>query len=163
MPGVRLPWFGMKLTDDQIALVKQWAADGETLSAIQKRLKSDCGLSLTYLDTRLLITDLGLELDEWKPKPKEEKPEPAEDAPAPSPLDANPPPAGVTVTVDKITRPGSMVSGRATFSDGKQSGWYVDSYGRLGLDAGTPGYRPPAEDIPVFQAALDRELRKLGL
>lgn len=157
----------MKLTPEQIESVKVWAAEGEALSGIQKRLKSDLGLSFTYLETRMLISDLGLELDEWKPKPKEEKP--AEEAP-PAPVEdaeivteADPVPGGVKVTVDKITRPSAMVSGRVTFSDGNTSGWYVDQYGRLGLDPATPGYRPPQADIPAFQAALDRELRKLGM
>lgn len=156
----------MKLSPEQIATVKSWAAEGESLSGIQKRLKSELGLSFTYLDTRLLIGDLGLELEEWKPKPKEETPETESAEDAPSDLPIEPPPAnpgGVNVTVDKITRPGAMVSGRATFSDGSTSGWYVDQYGRLGLDPSTPGYRPPPADIPAFQAALDRELRKLGL
>ena len=160
----------MKLTDDQIATVKEWAAAGETLTGIQKRLKSELGVTLTYLDTRLLVGDLGLQLDEWKPKPKEPAPEPAETAADSGAVGLGrrvpaPPagPGGVTVTVDKITRVGAMVSGRVTFSDGKQSGWYVDQYGRLGLDPGIPGYRPPEADIPRFQAALDRELRKLGL
>lgn len=155
----------MKLSPEQIATVKAWAAEGESLTGIQKRLKSDLGLSFTYLDTRLLIGDLGLELDEWKPKPKEEKPEEEPEVSAGSDLLPEPEPAagGVKVIVDKITRPGAMVSGRATFSDGSTSGWYVDQYGRLGLDPSTPGYRPPQADIPAFQAALDRELRKLGL
>ena len=155
----------MKLTDEQIATLKNWAAEGETLNGIQKRLKSELGLALTYLDTRLLVGDLGLELDEWKPKPPEEKPVEEPTPAAVSPLDpaATPAPAGgVSLVVDKITRPGAIVSGRATFSDGKTAGWYVDQTGRLGLDAGLPGYRPPAADIPIFQAALDRELRQLG-
>lgn len=163
--GGRVHGFAMKLTPEQIEAVKAWAAESETLSGIQKRLKSDLGVSLTYLETRMLVGDLGLELEEWKPKPKEEEPaEAAESMPPPeSPLDPAPDAGGVKVTVDKITRPGAMVSGRATFSDGKGSGWYVDQYGRLGLEPATPGYRPPPDDIPAFQAALDRELRKLGL
>ena len=156
--------FTMKLTPEQIETVKAWAADGETLSGIQKRLKSELGLSFTYLDTRMLVGDLGIELDEWKPKPKEEKPADemataVDEAPLPP---ASPTPGGLSVTVDKITRPGAMVSGRVTFSDGITNGWMVDQYGRLGLDPSTPGYRPPQADIPAFQAALDRELRKLG-
>jgi hypothetical protein len=156
--------FPMKLTPEQIETVKAWAAEGETLSGIQKRLKSELDLSFTYLDTRMLVGDLGIELDEWKPKPKEEKPA-EESAPTPeaeAEILPEPAPGGVKVMVDKITRPGAMVSGRATFSDGNTSGWYVDQYGRLGLDPSTPGYRPPQADIPAFQAALDRELRKLG-
>ncbi|MFM7182012.1 MAG: hypothetical protein ACKO2G_11190 [Verrucomicrobiales bacterium] len=157
----------MKLTPEQTETVKAWAAGGETLSGIQKRLKSELGLSFTYLDTRMLVGDLGIQLDEWKPKPPEEKsaeePSPVVEEDAEIPAEAIPAAGGVKVTVDKITRPGAMVSGKATFSDGNTSGWYVDQYGRLGLDPSTPGYRPPQADIPAFQAALDRELRKLGL
>jgi hypothetical protein len=155
----------MKLSPEQIESVKTWAAEGETLAGIQKRLKSDLGLSFTYLDTRMLVGDLGIQLDEWKPKPIEEKPadEPLPEAETELSSDAPAAPGGVKVTVDKITRPGAMVSGKATFSDGNTSGWYVDQYGRLGLDPSTPGYRPPQADIPAFQAALDRELRKLGM
>jgi hypothetical protein len=155
----------MKLSPEQIETVKAWSAEGETLSGIQKRLKSELGLSFTYLDTRMLVGDLGIQLDEWKPKPKEENA--AEEAVPSTETESEilpePAPGGVNVTVDKITRPGAMVSGRATFSDGNTCGWYVDQYGRLGLDPSTPGYRPPQADIPAFQAALDRELRKLGL
>ena len=151
----------MKLNDDQIATVKEWAAGGETLTGIQKRLKTECGITLTYLETRLLVGDLGIQLDEWKPKPK---PTPEEVvAPTETPVEPDPTPAGFSLTMDKITRPGALVSGRAHFSDGKQAGWWLDQQGRLGLDAGSPGYRPPAADIPIFQAALDRELRKIGL
>jgi hypothetical protein len=56
-----------------------------------------------------------------------------------------------------------MVSGSVVFSDGKKATWYMDQYGRLGLDAGETGYRPPQEDIVQFQTALDRELRKVGM
>jgi hypothetical protein len=69
----------------------------------------------------------------------------------------------VKVTVDKITRPGAMVSGSVVFSDGKAADWYLDQTGRLGLMPKDPGYRPPTSDIQQFQAALEAELAKLGL
>jgi len=166
----------IKLTDEQITQVRAWAAEGETLNGIQKRLKTDLGLSATYLETRLLIGDLAIELEEWKPKPPEEKPEPApEDAGDPPEesstlLDesGNPTGAGgstskVKVAVDQITRPGSMVSGKVTFSDGKSAAWQVDQFGRLGLVRDDPTYQPPTADLPEFQRQLDMELRKLGL
>jgi hypothetical protein len=68
----------------------------------------------------------------------------------------------VTLTIDQLAIPGTMVSGKATFSDGKTAGWYLDQFGRLGLRAPEPGYQPPAADIPVFQRELQRLLQKQG-
>ncbi|HVV71326.1 MAG TPA: hypothetical protein VHI52_07485, partial [Verrucomicrobiae bacterium] len=64
--------------------------------------------------------------------------------------------------VDQLAVPGAMVSGKATFSDGTTASWYLDQMGRLGLKASTPGYQPPAADIPVFQQELDLALQRAG-
>jgi hypothetical protein len=155
-----------QLTDEQKKTVASWIEGGAKLSEIQDRLDKEMGLRMTYMDVRLLSDDLKL-------TPKD--PEPAHPAPTlgdaapetpapPSPLDAAPAPTGgVSVTVDQLARPGAMVSGKATFSDGQKADWYIDQYGRLGLVGPTPGYRPPADDIPIFQTTLDRELAKMGL
>lgn len=164
-----------KLTKEQQQSVAQWAAEGATLNGIQERLKQDCGITLTYMETRLLVMELGIKLID---KPKEKLPEPT---PPPSPDDDLPadsrddvtdadmlPPesptgAGkVTLTIDQITLPGAMVSGKATFSDGKTAGWSLDQFGRLGLSAPEPGYQPPPADIPVFQRELQRLLQQQG-
>jgi hypothetical protein len=162
-----------ELTEDQQQAVARWAAEGATLNDIQGRLKSEFDLTLTYMDTRLLIMELGVKLVD---KPREKLPEPAA-APPPreaedldpnsdAELDAMEPPEGgggkVTLTIDEITIPGTMVSGKATFSDGKTAGWYLDQMGRLGLRAPEPGYQPPAADIPVFQRELQRLLQTQG-
>ena len=55
-----------------------------------------------------------------------------------------------------------MISGRVTFSDGEQAGWYMDQTGRLGLDATTPGYRPTEKDVLAFQVELQRLARTQG-
>ena len=68
----------------------------------------------------------------------------------------------VAVKVDSITRPGAMVSGSATMSDGKKVDWYLDQYGRLGMVPPEPGYRPQQSDLVEFQAALEKELMKQG-
>lgn len=164
-----------KLTEDQKKSVAQWAADGATLNQIQDRLRTEFSLTLTYMDTRLLVMELGLKLQD---KPKEVLPEPESQ---PSPADAMPEDAGdlegpdattpgaggegggnVTLSIDEITIPGTMVSGKATFSDGKTSGWSLDQFGRLGLRAPEPGYQPPPEDIPIFQRELQRLLQTQG-
>ena len=68
----------------------------------------------------------------------------------------------VKVKVDALTRPGAMVSGNVTFSDGQSAGWYLDAMGRLGMVPPSPGYRPPQGEIQTFQMLLENELSKLG-
>ena len=48
----------MQITPEQEALVRAWAAEGATLSDIQTRLADECGVRLSYLDTRFLLLDL---------------------------------------------------------------------------------------------------------
>jgi hypothetical protein len=69
----------------------------------------------------------------------------------------------VTVTMDALTRPGALVSGKATFSDGETAIWMLDQSGRPGLDPDTPGYRPTQADIMAFQQQLRVLIEKSGL
>lgn len=69
----------MQLTPEQEALVRAWAAEGATLSDIQTRLADECGLRLSYLDTRFLLLDLKVDLVE-----KTKKDPPPRDLAAPA-------------------------------------------------------------------------------
>jgi hypothetical protein len=64
--------------------------------------------------------------------------------------------------VDQITKPGAIVSGKVTFSDGQIAEWYLDQTGRLGVVPKQPGYKPSAPDVQEFQLALQQEVAKLG-
>jgi hypothetical protein len=66
------------------------------------------------------------------------------------------------VAVDQIARPGALVSGSVTFSDGMKADWYLDQTGRLGLIAKQQGYKPSQADVQQFQMALEREMAKMG-
>jgi hypothetical protein len=81
------------------------------------------------------------------------------------PAEATLPPANsaVSVTVDAVTRPGSMVSGGVKFSDGQTGAWYMDQMGRLGVAPTKQGYKPAAADVEAFQIALEKELSRLGM
>ena len=161
----------MQLTDEQKQKVSAWLADGQKLSDIQSRLGDECGLRLTYMDVRMLADDLKLvPID--PPEPVVEKPEPAP-AEAAAPAAASPPVAdaadaaaqtasNISLSVDQIAHPGTIVSGGVTFSDGKSAVWYLDQTGRLGVTPSEQGYRPPEGDVEKFQVLLDRELAKLG-
>jgi hypothetical protein len=145
----------MSLTEDQRASISKWIEEGASLSDIQKRLKEEFQLSLTYLETRLLADDLKLRLKEPE--------RPIEPLPLPIPDKAASAPGGkVSVTIDQITRPGAMVSGRTTFSDGQSAEWYLDQTGRLGLNPSTPGYRPSQQDVMDFQIELEKLARSQG-
>jgi hypothetical protein len=160
----------MNLDETQRKKVGEWIAQGLKLSEIQNRLGSELGINLTYMDARLLVDDLKLTpKDTERPKSAAamsplSAPASATDAPMPAPAadKAGPNAAKVSVKVDELARPGAMVSGKVTFSDGHTSEWYIDQTGRLGLVPGAPGYRPPAPDLPQFQTLLDAELSKMG-
>ena len=158
----------MKLDETQRSKVAAWIADGLKLAEIQKRLDSELGLRLTYMDVRFLVDDL--KLTPKDPEPPKPAPPATELAKAPAPTEPaaplSPPPSTpggtVSVIVDQIARPGAMVSGKVTFSDGNKADWHLDQTGRLGLVTQVPGYRPAAGDVQQFQAALETELSKLG-
>jgi len=184
-----------QLNDDQKSLIETWASAGDQLDDIQKKLREECSLSLTYMETRFLILDLNIDLQsEEDPEPEETTEtapppatEPAQGAPSSSPPPTSPPTpppaatappaspidatyqattqstsadlaAGVELTVDQIAIPGTMVSGKVTFTDGKKAGWYVDTNGQLGLECDDPTYRPSETDLSSFQKELRRSL-----
>jgi hypothetical protein len=175
----------MNLTEAQRITVAKWIADGLKLSDIQTRLDKELGLRLTYMEVRFLMDDLKLQ-----PKDQERPavaPAPAPAAPRAPATAAAPPgdteaaldpfdeamggeepaaPVGggnVSVVVDQIARPGALVSGKVTFTDGKKAEWYLDQMGRLGLSPEEPGYRPAAADVSMFQMQLQAALSRAGL
>jgi hypothetical protein len=68
----------------------------------------------------------------------------------------------VAVTVDQLTRPGAIASGKVTFSDSQTADWYLDQTGRLGVVPKQQGYKPSAVDVQQFQTALQGELARMG-
>jgi hypothetical protein len=149
----------MNLNEEQKKQVSGWIAEGLKLSDIQKRLEKEFGLRLTYLETRLLIDELKL-----VPKDVERPAQPKELSAQAAKGQKEPPPTegGVSVKVDSVTRPGAVVSGKVTFSDGNSADWYLDQMGRLGLVPGQQGYRPSPTDLQSFQEQLQQELQSLG-
>jgi len=149
----------MKLTKDQITQLKSWLEVGLSLSKIQDCLQKEWNLSLTYMDLRFLIDDLGLHIIE-KTSKKDSEISPAMQLTPESPLSH--PATSVTVTVDAVTRPGAVVSGQVTFSDGIKGNWHLDQMGRIALSPSEHGYKPSPEDIKEFQKTLQDELHRAG-
>lgn len=190
----------MTLTPEQKQIVAAWIAAGDSLSTVQKNLQEQFKISLTYMDVRFLVDDLGLELKNATPKAdasdvtKTPGKPPAPPAPEKkgfldkmkekvglgggnedeAPLDDLPPddyadeqeglPAAgsLKLEVDRIVRPGAVVSGNVTFSDGVSGKWAMDQYGRLMLDTGQKGYQPSPADVQAFQRELSTQLQQQG-
>ena len=154
----------MNLDEAQRQKVAAWIADGATISQIQTRLTSELSLKLTYMEVRLLVDDLKLTPKDPEPPkviaPAAAAAKPVAEKTAPTPA-ANVP-GGVSVTVDQLARPGAIVSGKVTFSDGQQADWYLDQAGRLGVAPKQQGYKPSAADVQQFQAALEKEITRMG-
>ena len=162
----------MILNDAQRQQVAAWIAAGAKLSEIQNRLAAEFGLTLTYMEVRMLVDDLKLTPKHPHPVTPAAPPAAAPgQTPPPGPSEPEAelmppePPRGlgrVSVSADKIARPGAIVSGKVTFSDGQQADWYLDQTGRLGVIPKQQGYKPSPMDVQEFQLALQDELAKLG-
>jgi hypothetical protein len=181
----------MKLSDEQKQAVARWLAGNASIAEVQRRLREEFSISLTYMDTRFLIDDLGLHLTSPKAAEKpaareapgaggpakgeeeaieaeaeyvDEGDEFAEAAEESLETEPGTPAKGgsVQVEVDRIMRPGTVVSGSVTFSDGKKGTWALDQVGRLIFEGKTAGYRPGKADLQAFQRELSKQLQRHG-
>ena len=151
----------MKLSDEQKSQVKSWASSGESISRIQNLIRLEFDIGMTYMDVRFLVDDLGIV---YKDDPKDEVNDTSEES---SNIDNDTLddkiPNKVTVDVDSVIRPGSLVSGSVSFSDGVKLGWQLTSAGQLSLIPGdNPEYRPSNEDLEEFQSQLQTLLKEKG-
>jgi hypothetical protein len=150
---------------DQKREISSWVAEGMGLSDIQRKINTDFGIVMTYMDVRFLVDDLNLTLvdeeEEAKPEDSEAGTDVEKDTSPDSPLDAES--GGVSVELDTVNPPGAMASGSVVFSDGQSKKWTLDQFGRLGLTGGDEGYKPSDEDVMEFQKQLDASLRGRGI
>ena len=165
----------MSLTPEQTAAVSAWVAAGDNLSAIQKKLREQFSVALTYMDVRFLVDDLNLQLKDAPKKvdasdvsKAQPKAAPAAEAGLPGEDDLADQPAhtgAVILDVDGVTLiPGAIASGKVTFSDGVTGKWIIDHQGRPGFtEISQPGYRPTPEDAKSFMNQLEAELQRRGL
>lgn len=152
-----------QLSEEQKEQINAWVADGAQLADVQKHLVEDFGFSVTYMDTRFLALDLDLQFisEVEEAVEKEAAAEPAAQLDSVANSDQGVPPEAqeggfqpVTATVDTVARPGAMVSGAVSFSDGEKGRWMIDEMGRPSIDPDTPGYQPVESDLVDFQNKL---------
>lgn len=167
----------MMISDEQRNAVKEWVMAGDSLADVQRKLKSEYELTMTYMDVRLLVLEIGAEVQE-EPEP-EPAPKPPAPPPPPAPPSAPPRPGpwktpdaeleddggaepNVSLSIDRLVVPGAMVSGEVTFTDGTKARWMIDNQGRFGLQPEVEGYHPTDEDLRMFQLELRAELKRKG-
>ncbi len=151
--------------------------NGKSLSEIQKLVNEKFSLRMTYMEIRILASEL--ESVDWKAldpraqaeaakKAKEEAEKSADNAEAGEDIpeaakDEAAAPAGAAgktvVELSKLARPGMMLSGTVKFASGSTAEWYIDNMGRLGLE-NLKGEKPTREDVEAFQIELENVARK---
>jgi len=162
------------LSPEQISQIQAWADDGDGFPEIQKKLRDEFEVRITYLETRFLLEDLKIEL---KPAPALE-PEP-ELEPDPEVVpgetgvsdeeiageDHSAEDGNVTakVSIDALLRPGAIISGKVDFGGGHVASWWLDQMGRLGMDPIADGFRPSEAQVLAFQEELRAVVQKSGL
>jgi len=157
----------MSLSEEQKSTISQWVASGKSIADIQKLLKENFSLSYTYMEVRFLVDDLDIVYEESEPEEEKDSNHSEEteaEAQAQADIiDADVVEGAVCVDVDAVIRPGSLVSGSVTFSDGEKLSWQLTSTGQLGLIPGAnPDYRPSNEDLQSFQSQLQSVLQEKG-
>ncbi len=138
---------------------------GEALSAIQKEVNEKFETKYTFMEIRILASELDdIDWDAHDPKAQaklkaeaEKKAKEEADAAAAAngevPADTPAAAGATTVEVSKLVRPGAALSGSVKFGSGASAEWYVDQYGRLGLE-NVKGGEPTEKDLQEFQDEL---------
>ena len=153
--------------------IAQELEKGTSLSDIQNMVNAEFKQNLTYMDIRIMASELEIDWQQLNPKKEaavedvtaveavpQKEAAPAEEAPAGTAEPGMPDLSDTKIEISKIARPGMMFSGSVTLANGSTADWYLDNMGRLGVD-NLQGDQPGQEDIEKFQMALQIELRKL--
>jgi len=145
------------LSEEQVKQIHGWVEEGAQMADVQKRLESEFGYTVTYMDTRFLSLDLDLQF--LVEEVSDSEVEAAERAPAEP---TEPAGAGVSVNIHEAPLQGAVISGAVTFSDGQGGQWMIDHEGRLAMDPDTQGYQPSEADVLEFQDKLREAVESKG-
>ncbi len=161
-----------KELEQQIAaFMTEELAKGTNLSALQNMVNEKFQTHLTYMEIRIIASELQVDWNATDPKAiaaakeKAKKEEEAKKAEEEARLAAEngEAPAGdasgkCVVTVNKVNPPGILASGTVTFSGGSTADWYVDQTGRPGI-GNLKGNQPTQQEAEEFMMELQKILR----
>ncbi len=155
--------------EERKPIVKELLAKGLTLSQIQDYFHKEKNDPIKYMDLRLLLSEMPDATLPEKELLKTVMPPaaPAVDAGgklAPNAAGLPEPATGgkLSISVDQVPAPGSMLSGYARFSSGAKAHWFLDEMGRLGLEPELGSSKPTQPDMQEFSTELRRMLQQTG-
>ncbi len=148
--------------EERKPIVRQLLADGRTLSEIQDYLRKEKGDSITYMELRLLLSEMPDAKLPEKELPKS-PPAAANAGVKPAATETAPPTGGkLSISIDQVPAPGAMLSGYARFSSGAKAHWFLDEMGRLGIEPELGSAKPTQPDMKEFSTELRRMLQQAG-
>jgi hypothetical protein len=157
--------------EERKPIVAQLLQEGRSLSEIQDYLRKEKGDSITYMELRLLLSEMpDVTLPEKEPLKTVTPPASAATGGGKSALKegkAGPErTAGgagkLSISVDQVPAPGAMLSGYARFSSGAKAHWFLDEMGRLGIEPELGSAKPTQPDMQEFSTELRRMLQQAG-
>ena len=132
--------------------------EGLTLNEIHKLLSEKHSVKMTFMELRLLSSEIeDMDWSQFDPK-KDEPEENTEDSAEVQEVSGDVE-AGTQIEMNKIQPPGAMMSGSVVFLSGVKGKWYIDQYGALGLDLDDESQQPTEEDMQDFQMTLRNKLQ----
>jgi len=160
--------------EERKQVVRELLVKGLTLSQIQDHFHKEKNDPITYMELRLLLS----EMPDAK-LPEKEPPKTILGAGGPTPSvggkvaakdsgraagDREPDVIGgkLSISVDQTPAPGAMLSGYARFSSGAKAHWFLDEMGRLGVEPELGSGKPTQTDMQEFSTELRRMLQQTG-
>jgi len=150
-------------------IIAENLSKGLPLSDIHKLLFDEHKVKITFMELRLLASELeNIDWEKFSPKKAEPEKTPEEDA---EPIDdecleedaedsespaenAGQVRGNTSLEVNKIARPGAILSGSVQFGSGASAEWVLDQLGRIAL-SNAKG-KPDEQDIKEFQVELQK-------
>ena len=140
------------MTSDELKkTIAKLLNEGSSLSEIQTILNKEYNEKMTFLDLRVLASELE-DIDWTKDEPSDEGP----DADAAKEGEAGDSEGKTVVEISKLQRPGVALSGSVKFASGASADWVLDQMGRLGFEKSEG--EPTEEDLKEFQEELQRSV-----
>ncbi len=136
-------------------LIAKLISDGMSLSDVQKALKDEYNIQMTYMELRLISSDLDVNWEKCDAKAAAAKPKVID----PNDTVDDGGLGGTQVNVNKVVRPGAVMSGDVTFASGARADWQIDPMGRLALNPIGDSGKPTEADLQEFQMELQRILQ----
>ncbi len=145
--------------EERKEIVRKLLAEGQTLSQVQDYLCKEKGDTITYMELRLLLS----EMPETK-LPEKERPKVPTVPSVAAPVSLTPEPVGkLSISVNQVPPPGAMLSGYARFASGAKAHWFIDEMGRLSLEPELGASKPTQKDMQEFSVELKRMLQQSGV